>query len=142
MGIDVLDIVATILGVWFSVRKLDAQSRRAENFPHVARLDFEVWQAREVDAYRVAALGCFLKVVVDLVFTLAVVPRLPFGVARTGGAIIDLSWAAVLVATFIRTHRAREMRRRLGIHLGARPPRSGENPYEENTPVPSLDDED
>lgn len=142
MGIDVFDIVATILGVWFSVRKLDAQGRRAEDFPHVTRIDFEAWQSREAGAYRVAALACFLKVAVDLIFTLAVVPRLPFGVARTGGAIIDLSWAAALVVTFIRTHRAREMRRRLGIHLGTRPARPGENPYEENTPVPSLDEED
>lgn len=135
MRVDVLDILAVIFGVWFSVRKLDAQSRRAEDFPHVARLDFEAWQSREVDAYRVAAFGCFLKVVVDLVFTLFVVPRVDFGVARTGGAVIDLSWAALLVATFVRTHRARETRRRLGIHLGMKPPRPGENPYEENTPA-------
>ncbi len=135
MGIDVLDIVATILAVWFSVRKLDAQSRRAEDFPHVARLDFEAWQSREVDAYRVAAFGCVLKVIVDLIFTLVVVPCVSFGLARAGGGIIDLSWAALLVATFVRTHRARETRRRLGIHLGVRPPRPGENPYEENTPV-------
>jgi len=121
MGVDVLDILATILGVWFTLRKLDAQSRKPEAFGHVAPGDFLAWQEREVGAYRTAVWACFGKVTVDLAFTYLVAPGQSAGLVRAVGASIDLTWFALLVVTFFRTHLARKQRRELGIVLGGRP---------------------
>lgn len=118
MGVDVFDIVAVILGVWFNIRKLDAQSRESKDFPGVSAQAFLDWQTGEVSAYRVGSLGCFAKFFVDLLFTHFFAATLPFSVARAVGAGIDLSWLALLVVTFVRTSAARRRRRELGIVLG------------------------
>lgn len=122
MGVDVLDIVAIILGVWFTLRKLDAQSREPAQFPHVAREDFLRWQEREVGIYRALVWASFAKVAVDLSFTFFVAPGQDPGLVRAVGATIDLSWLAVLVVSFFRIHRVRAVRRRLGIVLGGLTP--------------------
>src|SRR6187402_2674320 len=118
MGVDVFDILATILGVWFTLRKLDAQGRQPEAFEHVPRAAFLDWQAREVSVYRVAVFGCFAKVAVDLAFTYLVAPGQDPNLVRAVGATIDLSWLGVLVVTFFRTRTVRTLRRNLGIVLG------------------------
>jgi hypothetical protein len=118
MGVDVFDIVATILGVWFTLRKLDAQGRQAEAFAHVPRAQFLDWQEREVSVYRVATWACFGKVAVDLAFTYLVAPHQDPRLVRAVGATIDLSWLGALVITVFRTQRVRALRRRLGIVLG------------------------
>jgi hypothetical protein len=118
MGVDVLDILATILGVWFTLRKLDAQSRQPEAFPHVPKADFLAWREREVSIYRVAVWACFVKVMVDLGFTYLVAPGQDARLVRAVGATIDLSWLAVIVVTLVRSTASRAQRRRLGIVLG------------------------
>jgi len=120
MGVDVFDIVAVILGVWFTLRKLDAQSRQPEAFPHVARADFLDWQEREVSVYRTVTWACFGKFALDLAFTYLVAPGQDPRLVRAVGATIDLSWLAVLVITFFRTSGVRALRRKLGIVLGGR----------------------
>jgi|SRR5690606_34713338 len=118
MGVDVLDILATILGVWFTLRKLDAQGRQPEAFPHVAPAEFLAWREAEVSIYRVAVWACFAKVMVDLGFTFLVAPGQDPRLVRAVGATIDLSWLAVIVVTLVRSTASRARRRRLGIVLG------------------------
>jgi len=133
MGVDVFDILATILGVWFTLRKLDAQGRQPEAFSHVPRSDFLDWQEREVSVYRAAVWACFGKVAVDLAFTYLVAPHQDPRLVRVVGATIDLSWLGALVITFFRTARVRALRRRLGIVLGGGgvPRRAGSEPDED-----------
>lgn len=118
MGIDVLDIVAIIFGVLFTVRKLDAQSRQPEEFAHVPPAAFLDWQRREVRLYTVAVTGCFLKVFLDFGFTYFFVEKLDYSQARLIGAFIDVSWLILLVYTFVRAARLSKLRRQLGILLG------------------------
>lgn len=118
MGVDVLDILATILGVWFTLRKLDAQSRQPEAFPHVAPADFLDWREREVSVYRAAVWACFGKVIVDFVFTFLIAPGQDPRLVRVVGATIDLSWLAVVIISLVRAQATRKLRRRLGIVLG------------------------
>ncbi len=118
MRVDVLDILATILGVWFTLRKLDAQSRQPEAFPHVPKADFLAWREREVSVYRVAVWACFVKVTTDLGFTFLIAPGQDARLVRLVGATIDLSWLAVIVVTLVRSTASRAQRRRLGIVLG------------------------
>jgi len=121
MGVDVLDIVATILGVWFTLRKLDAQGRQPEAFAHVPRADFLAWQEREVSVYRAAVWACFGKVAVDLAFTYLIAPGQDPRLVRVVGATIDLSWLGAVIISLFRARACHAHRRNLGIVLGGVP---------------------
>lgn len=117
MAVDVLDVLAVIFGILFTVRKLDASRREAADFPHVEPGAFEAWRRRESAIYTVGSLACFLKVVLDAVFLLAVAPGLSPGVVRIVGAVIDLGWVAIVIVTLVRASSARKERQRLNIVL-------------------------
>jgi tetratricopeptide (TPR) repeat protein len=118
MGVDAFDIVAIILGVLFTIRKLDAQRRLAKEFPHVLPEDFARWQQSEVSVYGAAMIACFGKVFADWTFVYFFAEGLPDRMVRAVGATIDLSWFAVMLITFYRTMRLAKTRRQLGIVLG------------------------
>lgn len=115
---DVTDIIAVIFGVWFTIRKLDAQKRQPQEFPHVAPDAFRAWQEREVAVYQMAVLACFAKVLLNVLFLLFVMPHLPVPAMRLVGASIFFAWVAVMIWTFVRTSRLRRVRQDLGIVLG------------------------
>jgi hypothetical protein len=115
--VDVLDVLAVIFGILFTVRKLDVSRREPAEFPHVEPRAFEAWRLRETSVYTWGSWACFLKVVLDLAFVLTLAPRLGVGLARVIGAAIDLSWLAVVVLTLLRGRASRQERARLGIEL-------------------------
>lgn len=115
--VDVLDVLAVIFGILFTVRKLDVSRREVAEFPHVEPGVFEAWRAGETRVYSVGSWACFLKVVLDLAFVLTLAPRLDAGLARVIGAAIDLSWLVAVVLTLVRGRAARLERARLGIEL-------------------------
>ncbi len=117
MAVDVLDVLAVIFGILFTIRKLDASRREAQDYPHVEPGAFEAWRRRESGIYSVGSLACFLKVVLDVGFLLLVAPGLAPGLVRTVGAIIDLAWLVVLTVTLVRASAVRKERRRLDIVL-------------------------
>jgi hypothetical protein len=120
--VSVFDVISVILIVLFSVRKLDVQGRRVEEFPGVAPDAFDAWQTWEVSAYRLGIWACFLKLVLGQVFAWFVLPGLPQTMMRNiPGAAIDLSWAVAMVVSFWRRSQARTMRRNLGIDLNKSP---------------------
>jgi hypothetical protein len=118
MGVDALDIVAIILGVLFTIRKLDAQRRTRKEVPHVNPEDFSRWQRLEVSVYSAAIFACFAKVFVDWGFVYFLADGLSVGTVRAIGATIDLSWVLVVIVTFFRTMRLSKMRQELRIVLG------------------------
>lgn len=118
MRVDVLDIVAIILGVLFTIRKLDAQKRTNREFPRVTRDDFLKWQEQEVATYGTAVMACFGKVFADWGFVYFLAADLPFRTTQLIGAVIDLSWFAVMIVTFLRSRSLLKLRTRLGIVLG------------------------
>lgn len=134
MGVDVVDIVAVILGIFFTIRKLDAQSRRPEDFPAVDRAAFLDWQARETKVYSAAVLACFLKVFLDLGFVYFLAEGLPYRAVQLVGAAIDLSWLGFVIFSLFRASRVREQRRRLGIYLGSRLPEPRPEDEDEEEP--------
>jgi hypothetical protein len=134
MRVDVLDILAVVFGVWFTVRKLDAQSRQARDFPHVEPGAFAAWQRLEVGVYQLASLGCLLKVLLDVSFTSFGLSRVPPPLGRAVGAAIDVGWLLLLLVTFVRAAGARRRRQDLGVHLGMRPGPGGWDAPEEEEP--------
>lgn len=143
MGVDALDIVAIILGVLLTIRKLDAQRRTQKEFPHVRAEDFARWQRLEVSVYGTAVFACFAKVFVDWGFVYFLADGLPVRTVRAIGATIDISWILVLIATFFRTTRLAKLRRELRIVLGGFMVESGgELSTELKAALRSLDDGD
>ncbi len=123
MLVDTLDIVAIILGIFFTIRKLDAQHRTPKEFPHVDPEVFTEWQAQEVGVYAAGMLACFGKIVIDLAFGFFYVRGLsgdPYHdpLARAVGMTVDLSWLLVTLVTFYRATRMSKRRAELRIVLG------------------------
>ena len=111
-----LDLIALILGILFVLRQMDVGQRSADLFPEVPAADFESWKQRAGRAYRLGSSVCFGKVLLDIVLSrvyLSLQPpawiRLPAGIA------LDVAWAALVIAAWIASRRARALARELGI---------------------------
>ena len=116
---DVLDLVAGLFVVLFTIRKLDSQQREPGQYPHVPESAFLKWRTTEVRVYQIASIGSFLKVFTDLGFTYFARDHLPIIVGRLVGATIDISWALIVLYALIRATGLARQRRELGIVLNA-----------------------
>ena len=117
-GVDQYDIIAVIVGVMFTLRKLDTQSRNASQYPNVDPEEFLRWQRRSAAAYAPGAYASFFRVVFHFAFIRYTahhqLPPLTF--ARVA-LLVDALWFICIVYTLINAHFAREMRKKLGITL-------------------------
>ena len=120
-----LDIVAVIIGILYTVRKLDVRRHEREEFPHVPAADFERWRRLEAGAYSLGSVACFAKVLLDYGFVFcARRVAVPPNVIRVAGAILFFAWVAVLIVVFVRASAGRKLRSELGIDLSPPPPAS------------------
>lgn len=118
MGLDLFDILAVILGVLFTIRKLDAQRRTHREFPHVRPDVFERWRQRETAVYALGMLACFSKVLAKLLVVYVFYDQMSYRMLRLAGMSIDLSWLAIAGLTLYRGHALAKERAKLGIVLG------------------------
>lgn len=118
MPVDVLDIIALILGVFYTRKKLDVRRRVADQFPAVQPADFERWQKRAGFAFSLGSWACFVKIVSDFGFVF-LSTRLQFETwfLRAGGMAIDGCWLLALIVATVMSADAR----RLGQELGTQP---------------------
>jgi hypothetical protein len=122
--LDFLDICAILLGILFTVAKLDTQGRNAGDFPHVQPEAFERWRSWTTSIYRLGSGVCFLRVIFHQGWALYIgrqaltTPAAP-AAFRYPALAMDLLFLGVVVATFIRASRARALRRDLGIVLAS-----------------------
>lgn len=120
--LDFIDICAILLGIWFMIAKLDAQGRSHENFPHVPAADFERWRSWTTSIYRLGATACFVRVVFHQAWSYYAArhvidaPAAPKSLV-VPALIVDALFFAAVVSTFLRSARARTLRRELGIVL-------------------------
>jgi hypothetical protein len=126
--LDFLDICAILLGISFTIAKLDAQGRKAENFPQVAAAEFERWRSWTISIYRLGSSLCFLRVIFHQGWAVylsrqTLVPAPGANPAAVPPALMypamamDAVFLVVLATTFVRASRARALRRELGIVL-------------------------
>ena len=115
---DQYDIIAVIVGVMFTLRKLDTQSRNETQYPHVPAEDFLRWQRRSAAAYAPGAYASFFRVLFHFAFIryTANHPLPPMTFARVA-LLVDALWLVCVIYTLINAHFAREMRKKLGISL-------------------------
>jgi hypothetical protein len=116
--VDQYDIIAVILGVMFTLRKLDTQSRDASQQPNVDPDDFTRWQRQTVAAYAPGMYASFFRVIFHFGYIryAAHHPLSPLAFGRVA-LLVDLIWLIATITTFIRANAARELRRKLGIVL-------------------------
>ncbi len=111
-----------MLGIWFTISKLDAQGRSAESFPHVPPAEFERWRTWTVSIYRLGSTVCFLRVVFHQGWAYylsrhpVTTPAAPKSLVIPA-LLMDALFVLVVAATIIRGGRSRELRRQLGIVL-------------------------
>ena len=116
MKVDLFALLAVVLGILYTKRKLDVQRRTAAGSPHVSLADFERWKSREVFAYNLASSACAIKVVVDIGLY-AMHQRIPWSLVRVIGFTAFLAWVAALVTSLVLGSRARRLREALRIDL-------------------------
>lgn len=121
-----LNVVAVIIGILHTVRRLDVTRRRHEDYPHVSAEDFQAWRDRERLAYTVGSWACFAKVIVGSLFLWYASNGAPlsWGWVRVIGGGIDIGWLLAIVWAMLAAARARRRREELGIVLGPLPRRS------------------
>jgi hypothetical protein len=121
MPLDFFGLLAVILGIIYTVRKLDVRRREPSEFPAVAPADFARWKAKELFAYNLASAACFLKVMVDV--TLYFSQRsIAWNTVRIIGATAFFAWVGALVASLLLGSSARKLRAELGIDLRSHEP--------------------
>jgi hypothetical protein len=116
LKVDLFALLAVVLGILYTKRKLDVKRRTAAGSPHVPAADFERWQRREIFAYNLASSACALKVVVDIALYV-VHQRIPWTLVRVIGFTAFFAWIAALVASLVLGSRARKLREELRIDL-------------------------
>lgn len=120
--LDFLDICAILLGIMFTIAKLDAQGRDAAKFPHVPVADFERWRTWTTSIYRLGSTVCFARVLFHQGWALYLAKHPVAAPAAPKSLVIpallmDAVFLGVVAATFIRGSRSRALRRELGIVL-------------------------
>jgi hypothetical protein len=114
-------LIAVILGIIYTIRKLDVRRREASEFPAIDAGEFERWRKKELFAYNLASFACVLKVLIDVVM-LSFRGSIPWTVVRVVGAGAFFGWVLALVASLVLGSSARKLRERLGIDLRAHDP--------------------
>lgn len=122
------DVIAAILAVVYTLRKLDAKRPSAQDYPAVAPERFAAWQRRELFALNLGSGACALKTLLG-VFEYLYGPRIAAWAAPSGrvqwvygvSALLFVGWLLALVIAFILARRARKEREALGIQLHKAP---------------------
>ncbi|HLV20780.1 MAG TPA: hypothetical protein VKZ49_07855 [Polyangiaceae bacterium] len=114
-------LVAALLAVFYTVRKLDVQRRLPEQFAHVDRRAFLSWQRSEQFGFNLATLACVAMIVLDRAWLYAAGQyALSGSLVRGVGAGLFFGWIIALIAAARLRARARREREALGIVLGPR----------------------
>jgi hypothetical protein len=114
----VIDLLAIIFGILFTIRKLETRRRESEQFPGVPVDVFERYKAQALRVYNVGAAACFGKLLLDYGFQYAA-GRLgtPWSVVRVVGASIFFTWLGLMIWAWIAASRARRFAEENGINL-------------------------
>ncbi|MEZ4375644.1 MAG: hypothetical protein R3B07_32840 [Polyangiaceae bacterium] len=118
---DFTDIIAVFFLIWNTVRKLDIQKQRAEDFPHVDPRAFAEWRKKELFAYSLGAYASIAKLVLNFAWIYAITRYAPPAWSiRVVGMSIFFGWGIALIISALMGTKGRAMRGDLGIALKSR----------------------
>jgi hypothetical protein len=111
-------LLALILGILFTVRRLDVARRKAEDHPEVHEQQFLRWQRQARSSYALGASASLAKVLLDLgLVRYALSQDLGPIVVRNGGAAIFVAWLVAMTAVVYKVLRTRRLASEIGIRL-------------------------
>lgn len=115
---DILDVLAVILGILYTMRKVRVRRVEASDYPRIGREEFDAWQAKELGAYTLGSSACFLKLFLDIAVR-TYHRYYPLGQTTlfVVGFSIFLVWVVALLAAALIGSSARKRREELGIEL-------------------------
>jgi hypothetical protein len=119
-------VIALVLGILFTIRKLDTRRREPAHHPQVDPAAFARWKRMELSAYNIGSFACFSMILIDLGFQLlADRAGLEWKTVRVVGASIFLLWVGAVIVAAVRAGAGRRLRTELGIDLNQplEPPR-------------------
>jgi hypothetical protein len=117
---NVLDVLALLLGIFFSVRRGWTRARSGQEQPQVEPEAFARWQKQELAALNLVITASFLKVLAAPGWLL-LCGRLgvDLSLMRRGSAAIDLAWLAVVLVGMWRRRANRRLADEVGIDQAA-----------------------
>lgn len=121
MGNSAAYVIAAVVAIMYTLRKLEIQKLAAGDFPGVDAGEFDAWQRRESASYNLISLSCLAMIVADLAWRW-LVGRVepPWRVVQLVGAGIFLAWLGGILIGMRRARAARALGRQLGIQPGPR----------------------
>jgi len=119
-------VIAVLVGVWLTLRKLDVRRREPEQFPNVERAAFDDWKARALAAENIGSFACFVYIPADLALQ-HLAPRVGLGGELLRGLHLTLFvlWIGGMISASVLRSRARQLQRKFGINLDSRAPEPG-----------------
>ncbi len=118
---DIVNLIALVLALIYTLRKMDVQRREPEMYPQVSEAAFERWKLKALKAYNISSIACVLKIALDLGFWHFYAsrhyarPAIVFAV----GASIFVAWVVALLVGALLAGSSRKLRLELGIDLRA-----------------------
>lgn len=116
------DILAALLLSLIMFRRLEVLTVLAEDNRHVAEEKFQAWRSMALGGYKVGAIACATKVVLNQVWFFVVRDN-PGWWVTAGGLSIFAGWVIGLVWAWRRSTEANAIRYELQIQRKAPPPR-------------------
>ena len=119
MGNSAAYLVAAIVAILYTLRKLEIQKLGPADFPEVDAERFNAWQRRETASYNLISLSSLLMIVADLAWRWFATRNAPsWRVVQIVGATIFFGWIAATLVGMLRARAARQVGRQLGIQPG------------------------
>jgi hypothetical protein len=117
---DPTDLVAIVLLVIFSLRRLDVKATDPRAFPTVTAANFDQWRARALRCKSIAINACFLKVAANLAWFYFARAHVPRSVLAVGGFTIFAGWVLALTYAWWLSSSTKMLAAQLGIVVGKR----------------------
>jgi hypothetical protein len=118
--IDVTDVLALVLIVLASLRRLDVKVAERGDHLHVPGPAFDAWKVAMLRGYGLVIQASFLKIVLNLAWYYGAGGRVPYGALAVGGAALFIAWVVALVVAWRRVSNGRVRQAQLGIVLRGR----------------------
>lgn len=124
MLLQIDDILAALLMLLASLRRLEAKSAPPEQNAHVPEAVFASWKRAAVGAYSLAAGAAAAKIVLNVAWRFLAAGRVPSAIYQAGGVAFFAAWAIATVVAWRRATDARSQRFQHSIQLRRPRPRS------------------
>ena len=118
--VDITDILALVVLVLASMRRLNVKIAEAADYPHVSERAFLQWKERALAAYGLVVQASFLKVVLNTIWYYGARTLVPPPALAIGGALLFVGWVIALTMAWRRATAARIRQAELGIVLRGR----------------------